>query len=315
MIRSEQHFIDIIDSIFPGSHSHMLVGRGDDCAVLACPPKLCVSSDLFLQNIHFRLSYFSPADIGYKALAVNLSDLAAHGATPLGFNLNITWPEHLQSDFCVAMLKGMAELASQYELGLTGGDISFGQHLGLCITIWGAGPERNLLRGKCRPGDILFVAGDTGLARCGLALLEGNSPLIKDYPISISRHLRPLPLIMEGQILADISIVRGLMDLSDGLARDLPRFLAPDTGIDIDPDFMVHEEVQKYCYETNNDPHIFSLLGGEDYALLGGCPAEQWPLVRSRLASAWKLGRVVPEIGIFIRGRRVSIKGFDHFER
>jgi len=116
MLRSEDHFLEIVDSLFPNTHPQMAVGRGDDCAVIECPGRLCVSSDLFLEDVHFRTRYFSPEDIGYKALASNLSDLAANGADPLGFNLCLIWPEYLDQEYCRRMLGSMAELAGESEV-------------------------------------------------------------------------------------------------------------------------------------------------------------------------------------------------------
>jgi thiamine-monophosphate kinase len=315
MFKSEEHFLDIINEVFPNTHPHMLVGRGDDCAVLACPSKMCVSSDLFLEDVHFRLRYFSPEDVGYKALAVNLSDLAAHGAKPLGFNLNLIWPSYLDVGFCRSMLEGMAELAGQFDLALTGGDLSFGSSLGLGVTIWGQSPEKILLRGKCLPGEILFLVGQVGLARCGLSILEKDFLGTHKYPRATSSHLRPVPLVPAGQFLARHEVVKGLMDVSDGLVRDLSRFLAPGTGVEISRPFSVHQEVVRYCASIRTDPVIFSLLGGEDYSLLGGCAQDDWPVIQSGLSSAWKLGRVISGQGIFLDGQRLNLKGFDHFEK
>ncbi len=314
-LRSEEHFLEIVNDTFPNIHRHMLVGRGDDCAVLSCPEKLCLSSDLFLENVHFRLSYFRPQDVGYKALAVNLSDLAANGAIPLGFNLNLIWPAYLDEGFCRAMLKDMAGLAAMHDLALTGGDLSFGSFLGLGITIWGSSPDGHLLRGKCRPGDILFVAGQLGLARCGLELLERASPDADNYPLSINAHLRPVPLVREAAALSSSGKTMGLMDVSDGLSRDLPRFLAQGTGVEIDASLPVHPEVKSYCASLQEDPLFFTLLGGEDYALLGGCLDGDWPIIKAGLDSAWIVGRVVEKEGIFINGKRINLKGFDHFEK
>jgi thiamine-monophosphate kinase len=304
MLKSEEHFLEIINEVFPNTHPHMLVGRGDDCAVLVCPSKMCMSSDLFLENVHFRLRYFSPEDIGYKALAVNLSDLAAHGAKPLGFNLNLIWPSYLDAGFCRSMLEGMAELAGQFDLALTGGDLSFGSSLGLGVTIWGQSPEKILLRGKCQPGDILFLVGQIGLARCGLSILEKDFPVSQKYPTATSAQLRPVPLVREGQVLARQEEVIGLMDVSDGVIRDLSRFLAPGTGAEISRPFSVHQEVVRCCESMGTDPVIFSLLGGDD-----------WPVIQSSLGSACKLGRVISGQGIFLDGQKLSLKGFDHFEK
>ncbi|MFP4397699.1 MAG: thiamine-phosphate kinase [Desulfonatronovibrio sp.] len=315
MLKSEDHFLEIVNSIFPKVHEHMQVGRGDDCAVLKCPERMCVTSDLFLEDVHFRLSYFSPEDVGHKALAVNLSDLAAHGADPLGFNLNLIWPGYLDEVFCRRMLKGMAGLAEQFDLALTGGDLSFGNCLGMAITIWGRGPQKDLLRGRCLPGDVLFVVGELGLSRCGLLVLEENQGQAHKYPLSLRSHLRPYPLVQEGRILAKQGVIKGLMDVSDGLARDLPRFLAPGTGADIDLTVALNPEVAAFCRAMDLDPVVFSLLGGEDYALLGGCRADDWTRVQEDLSWAWQLGKVVQGEGIYLQGQKVLLKGFDHFEK
>jgi thiamine-monophosphate kinase len=315
MLKSEEHFLQIINDVFPGRHPHLLVGRGDDCAVLSCPEKMCLSSDLFLEDVHFRLSYFSPEDVGYKALAVNLSDLAAHGAKPLGFNLNLTWPSYLGAEFCRKMLEGMARPAGEFDLALVGGDLSFGPGLSLGVTIWGESPDRFLLRGQCRPGDILFIAGQVGLARCGLMILEKDITESYKYPFATDCHLRPVPLVQEGRILAGTGLVKGLMDVSDGLARDLPRFLPPGAGAEITLPFSVNPEVEDYCRALSIDPVRFSVLGGEDYALLGGCARDDWPLVRELLPSAWKLGVVTAREGIYAGEDRLDLKGFDHFEK
>lgn len=315
MLKSEEHFLKIINEVFPNAHPHMLVGRGDDCAVLNCPERMCLTSDLFLEDIHFRLRYFSPEDVGHKALAVNLSDLAANGAGPLGFNFNLIWPEYLDESFCRRMLQGMARLADQFDLALTGGDLSFGNCLGMAITIWGSSPEKDLLRAKCLPGDVIFIVGEIGLSRCGLMLLEENESEADRYPLSTAGHLRPQPLVNEGRMLAEQGLVKGLMDVSDGLARDLSRFLAPGTGINIDPPLALNPEVTACCRAMDVDPVVFSILGGEDYVLLGGCAADDWLRVQAALPSAWKLGRVVDKEGIYIEGQKTCLKGFDHFDK
>lgn len=313
MIKSEDHFLEIVDAVFPNVHEHMLVGRGDDCAVLQCPEKVCLTSDLFVENVHFRLSYFSPADVGYKALAVNLSDLAANGARPLGFNLNLIWPSGLDSVFCRQMLEGMAGLAKDYDLALSGGDLSFGPCLALCVTIWGESPARNLLRRASSSGDVLFAAGEVGMARCGLMVLE-KEPDPGRYPDCVARHLRPRPLVKQGLALAGTQKVKGLMDVSDGLARDLPRFLGPGAGIELEGSLPVHEEVADYCTRTGQDPVHFCLLGGEDYALLGACAPRDWALLQRAFPGLWKLGIAGSTPGIIYQGTRLDLKGFDHFQ-
>jgi thiamine-monophosphate kinase len=146
-------------------------------------------------------------------------------------------------------------------------------------------------------------------------LVEDDSRDILRYPVSTASHLRPVPLVPEGRILASEKRVRGLMDVSDGLVRDLSRFLASGTGVEISRSFSVHQEVVLYCASIRTDPIIFSLLGGEDYSLLGGCSQDDWPVIQSSLAKVWKLGRVISGQGIFLDGHKLSLKGFDHFEK
>ncbi|WP_291323601.1 thiamine-phosphate kinase [Desulfonatronospira sp.] len=315
MLKSEDHFLEIVNSLFPREHPHMVVGRGDDCAVLKCPASLCMSSDLFLEDVHFRTRYFTPEDIGHKALAVNLSDLAAGGARPLGFNLNLIWPVYLDEEFCRSMLSSMAELGAKFKLALTGGDLSFGKSLGLAVCIWGKSPARQMLRGKAEPGDVLFVVGKAGLAACGLSLLEENDPGLDRYPECVAQHLRPRPLVREGQVLAGIEEVKGLMDVSDGLARDLPRFCRRGTGVEICSDFRVHPEVASFCRDRGLDPLATALKGGEDYALLGACTRKGWDTVKKKVMDCRRLGTVTDKPGIFLQDRELGLKGFDHFEK
>ena len=135
---SEQDFLACIDRYFSPVHSNLEVGRGHDCALLRTPDNLLLSTDLFLQDSHFRRSYFSQADIGYKALAVNLSDIAGMGGKPLGFSLALIAPPDCSSEDWDALFAAMAELAATWDVPLAGGDLSKSDKLGLSITIWEA---------------------------------------------------------------------------------------------------------------------------------------------------------------------------------
>lgn len=316
-LTSEDAYLALIDRFFPAQHQDVLLGRGDDCAVLRCPSSLCLSTDLFLENVHFRRSYFAPEDIGYKALAVNLSDIAAMGAEPLGFALNLMIPDSLEDAFWIGFFQGMAVLADAHGLYLAGGDLSRSDCLGVAVTIWGAQVEggRLLRRGQGRPGDILFVVGELGLARTGLALLEKNPDQAANFPAAVQAHLRPIPRLQEGRTLAMMPLVRGLMDVSDGLIRDLPRFLGPGLGcrLNVGPDAL-HPEVLRFAAKQNKDPLIWALQGGEDYALLGASAPDQWPAMQRMWPQACHLGVILNDYGLFLRDNVMQCKGFDHFQ-
>ena len=251
---SEDHILARIASHFPNEGPDVLLGRGDDCAVLGVSGPLCVSTDLFMEDVHFRRSYFTPEDIGWKALAVNLSDLAADGARPMGFTVGLSLPPDADMALVDGLCAGMAELAAQASVPLVGGDLSRADKLHLCLTVFGQA-EKTLLRGEAQPGDVIFLIGRTGLARAGLLLLEERGrAALNEWPIPCEAHLRPAPRLKEGMRLSRLAADwgrekgdptcgrLGLMDLSDGLARDLPRLVGPGMGADIDMP-MPHTEI------------------------------------------------------------------------
>jgi thiamine-monophosphate kinase len=312
-LASEEGFLQFIDRFFPRESSHLLVGRGDDCAVIACREDLCLTSDLFLEDVHFRRSYFSAADIGYKALAVNISDIAAMGAKPHGFTLNLMIPEGLTESFWSDFFHGMSRLATEHGLVLAGGDLSRSSLLGIDVAMWGQSRGRYLQRQRCQPGDLLFLIGEIGLARAGLSVLEGGADP-EAFPQAVSAHLRPSLHCGPAEALGRNDRVKGLMDVSDGLARDLPRFLGVGRGasLSFEPG-TVHEEVSRFCRERGFSSQEFAFLGGEDYALLGAAPKEAWKEVLAAAPGARRIGMVTEEPGILLSGRPVSEQGFDHF--
>ena len=325
---SEDHVLSRIASYFPDGGADVLLGRGDDCAVLGITGPLCVSTDLFMEDVHFRRSYFTPEDIGWKALAVNLSDLAANGARPVGFTVGLALPPDADMALVDGLCAGMADLATQASVPLVGGDLSRADKLHLCLTVFGQA-EKTLLRAEARPGDVIFIIGRAGLARAGLALLEEQGrAAIETFPLLCDAHLRPMPRLKEGMRLSrlaadwgrekqDPSCGRlGLMDLSDGLARDLPRLVGPGMGAEIDP-IMPHPEILRFLRERGEaDPseaghrHVF--LGGEDYALIGTCSPELAVHVMVTNAETTMLGKVTGDGTIRVGGTAVS-GGFDHF--
>jgi len=317
-LRSEEDFLALIDACFPTAHPDLAIPRGDDCALIRTPGDLLISTDLFLEHMHFRRSYFSAGDIGHKALAVNISDIAAMGGKPHSFSLSLAAPPGLSRSFFAEMFAAMAELAGQHGVFLSGGDLSRGKTLGLCITILGlpAPGGQVLLRGRCRPGDVLLVLGKPGLARAGLLALEADPRAARrDYPAAVAAHLRPQARVDEGLKLASLPGVRGAMDVSDGLARDLPRFLGPGLGACLAlPPHFVHPEVAAFCAARGlGSPDHFALLGGEDYALLAAVDPAHAPAVLTALPRALPFGQVTAKPGLVLSGQPLDLAGFDHF--
>jgi thiamine-monophosphate kinase len=300
-----------LDRFFPKQGPGVLLGRGDDAAVLSAEQPLCVSTDLFVEDVHFRQKYFSPADIGHKSLAVNLSDLAAMGAKPTAFTLCLTIACPRPLRWWEELFQGMAECAEKYGVILAGGDLSQGPCLCLAATVWGP-CQRPLIRGRAQARDLIFVCGSIGLARAGLMLLEAGRQ-DHAWPRLVQAHLRPTPLVDQGRILADINRRLSLMDISDGLVRDLPRLLGPGLGAeltltpaDLDPDLV------NFCRTENIDPVVHALMGGEDYGLVGTIEPEGLEKLESRL-DVQIIGRVKTGPGLVVNNSPANLRGFDHF--
>ena len=325
---SENAILDCMDRHFAVSHPSLLLARGDDCAVLRPSGPLCLSTDLFLEDVHFRRSYFIPQEIGHKALAVNASDLAACGAKPLAFTLSLGLPPDLGLDALEGLFAGMSALAERLQMGLAGGDLSRADKLCISITAWGEGGGRSgegrswLSREGVRPGAALFLVGNLGLARAGLELLEAEGrKALEEWPVACAAHLAPQPQVEAGRILSllgEKEAPPALMDLSDGLARDLPRLLGlPRSGLGAElliPEAMLHRELVRYAQARGRHPAHEAYLGGEDYALLGACAPRMLSVLHTALPELWEIGAVTAGSGIRLNGALVKEDlGFDHF--
>jgi thiamine-monophosphate kinase len=289
-----------------------------------------VTTDIFAEEAHFRRRYFSAFDIGWKSLAVNISDVGSSGAKPSGFSIGLTLTGKEDSAWLEGFCEGMKALTDRFDLAISGGDLARSSLLNVCVTAWGELSEalpRGLRRGVVQEGDVIFLVGNVGLARLGLTALEAADDVeacTERWPAACAQHLRPMPLAFEGMALGRFAVEHGLqdrlglMDVSDGLARDLPRLLdsrKSGLGADIVLD-AVHPEVRGYCAEKGLDAAQFAFDGGEDYALAGTCPAEAWPALEALLAGfavpSFRLGTVRPG-PVTLNGAAPASAGFDHF--
>jgi len=343
ILDSEFAFIARLERHFPRSHPALLKGRGDDCALLAWPERTLISTDLFIEDVHFRRSYFTPEQIGHKALAVNLSDIAGMGGAPLGFCLGLMLPgigrdasSSVDADFWDRLMAGMATLAGRWNVPLVGGDCSRAPCLGLSITVWGES-VRPVYRGQCSPGDVLFACGPArypglpvGLARAGfLALEELGAAACDRFPAATAAHLQPEPMLDPAPALASHSGVNSLMDLSDGLATDLPRLLGAETAphegrratpgaaLELDPHGL-HPELLELCLQQGRDPVREAVLGGEDYCLIGACSEQAARELAAGLPGFARIGSVTAMPDLTCNGHDLADfagPGFDHFRK
>lgn len=297
-------------------------GIGDDCALLTVAEKqtLAISTDTLVSGIHF-LPDIDPRDLGYKALAVNLSDLAAMGADPAWLTLAITLPE-VDESWLEAFSDSLFEQLDYYDMQLIGGDTTRGP-LSMTLGIHGLVPAgRALKRSGARPGDWIYVTGTPGDSAAGLAILQDRL-VVKDSAQAAylkQRHLRPTPRILHGQALRDLA--SSAIDLSDGLISDLGHILkASGCGARIDLDAMPYSPALK----TNVSAELalqWALSGGEDYELCFTVPE----LNRGALDVAVGnlgipftcIGQVAPDsegLQFLQNGKPITLdlKGYDHF--
>ena len=287
----------------------VLLGVGDDCALLEVPPGqvLAVSLDTLVEGVHFRRGV-DPESLGHKALAVNLSDLAAMGAEPAWATLGLTLPTPDEA-WLAGFSRGFCRLASGHRLQLVGGDVTRGP-LSCTVEVHGfVPPGLALRRDAARPGDTVYVSGTLGDA--GLALLDAGAG-----PEAIRRLDRPEPRVAEG--LALRGVARCAIDLSDGLAADLGHVceasgVAATVHLDRLP---LSPAVADHVARTGD--WTLPLASGDDYELCVTAPAAQRATLAERLPSLTPIGEVSEGRGVrFLRAGGGVLeplrKGYDHF--
>ncbi|MBN3115311.1 thiamine-phosphate kinase [Pectobacterium brasiliense] len=298
------------------------LGIGDDCALLTVADKqmLAVSTDTLVSGVHF-LPDIDPADLGYKSLAVNLSDLAAMGADPAWLSLAITLPKS-NSQWLSAYSDSLFELLDYYGMQLVGGDTTRGP-LSLTLTIHGLVPAgRALTRRGARIGDWIYVTGSLGDSAAGLAILQ-NTLHVEDEQARqglILRHLRPQPRILQGQALRDLA--SSAIDLSDGLISDLQHILkASECGARINLESIPQSDWLRGC--VNEEQALrWALSGGEDYELCFTVPEINRGALELALGHLGADYTCIGQIGPSSEGLRffrdnkateLNWKGYDHF--
>ncbi len=288
------------------------VGSGDDAAVTIPGGATATSVDAAVDGVHFRRGQASPRQIGAKALATALSDLAAMGAEPGEAYVVLGVPTDLDEDGCLELLDGLAEVAAETGTTLAGGDVTRAPALTLALTVVGHAPEADQFVGRAggSPGDVLVLTGEVGGAAAGLFLLEhpGSDSLGADRRAAlIARQLDPRPRLELGQALAAAGAT-AMIDLSDGLAGDAAHLaLASGTGARIAAGALpIAAGVAEVAAAAGRDPLELAASGGEDYELLAALPAGR---LDAALAAAGKVekARLTP-IGELVAGEGVEIR-------
>ena len=319
---------DLIARYFTRAPQHAVLGVGDDCALInpSANMQLAISSDMLVEGRHF-FSDVSPYALGHKALAVNLSDLAACGATPVAFTLALALPS-IDEAWLLAFSSGLWALADAHGCELIGGDTTQGP-LNICITVFGEVPRgRALLRCGARVGDDIYVSGTLGDARMALDALQGQIELPPDLLAQARLRLeQPSPRVALGTALRGIAT--SAIDISDGLAGDLGHILkASGVGAQVDVDVTMNLIAARAHIHWSNalfEPQkqlqmVFS--GGDDYELAFTAPPAASGAVQAAAASSQtrvtRIGVIDNQPGLRLVDAQgqcipVSFTSFDHF--
>lgn len=290
---------------------YVLVGIGDDAAVIKTTKGLQVlTTDCLVEGDHFRKEWFTPNQIGMKAIEINVSDVAAMGAVPRFALISLGLPKDLEVDFVEEMYQGMWKTCSKYNIEIIGGNMTHSQQIFISVTLTGDVDKKNLcLRSSAKPDDYIFVSGHLGNARAGLRLFQEN---IKGFENVNKFYLKPKAQLKIALKLAPY--VNSMIDISDGLASDIKHICEQSRcGAIIYKDKIpIKNEVRQIAKTLGEDEYNYALFGGEDFQLV-------YTVSKNNLnkVDGFLIGEITKDKKIKLVSNTgenlIKEKGYDHF--
>lgn len=327
----EIHLVELLQSLARQSDDALKIGIGDDCAVIRRTDGKVwlLTTDCLVEGIHFRLGLTSLEDLGAKAVAVNVSDIASMGGVPRFGLVTLGLTRTTPVADVEALYKGIRRSCQHYGVSLVGGDTTRASQMILSVVMLGEQEEGSVVsRSGASPGDLIYVTGTLGDSVLGLALLgEGERPerASSDVRWLLQRHLVPQPRARLGRRIAEAGLASAMIDVSDGLATDLRRLCtASRVGARIELGRLPRSSPLKAVAPLRGlDPLEVALRGGEDYELLFTVPEDKYTDLATELPRSGplitRIGTVTPaEDGLVAlepdgRLRPLSEEGYDHF--
>jgi len=321
-------FIDHFSPAFIKNLKKGVHGIGDDCAVLPLDEHkvTLITTDMLIEDSHFLRNRIPPVDLGYKSLAVNLSDIAGMGGMPRYAFLSLGIPGDIEVEWMDLFFSGLYDLCKETNVQLLGGDTTrSGKHLVINIGIIGEALKKHVkYRSTAKTGDVVCVTGELGDSGAGLRLILENQVTGEKEKMLIDRHNRPRAHLQEGVWLGKHDHVHAMMDVSDGIDSDLERIMEKSScGIRVDLKRLpCSGALQDVCELKNWDMYEIAATGGEDYCLVCSVDPEIYPSINRAFRE--KFGRELFRIGEIIPGDKLvyfagkeqvtlTKHGFDHF--
>ncbi|HEY0393716.1 MAG TPA: thiamine-phosphate kinase [Candidatus Elarobacter sp.] len=304
--------------------NRVLLGIGDDAA--AWQPsrsnRSVITTDALVEDVHFTRASMSAADVGWRALASNLSDIAAMGARPVLATVALAFPRDTDPAWVLACYDGIAALAARSRCAIAGGDLASASCIVVSITVVGEVRPSNLkTRSAARAGDVVAVTGPLGASRAGLRVAVDRPELAGDarFANALAAFRRPEPRLREGRWLGASRHVRAMMDISDGLSTDLARLCAASGAGATIENVPVHPAARAVAEATGDDADSWALGGGEDFELLATIDKRAYAHLAARFHAHFgrellAVGRITDDAGLrFADGDRIVPSGWDHF--
>jgi thiamine-monophosphate kinase len=303
----------------PGG-DEVLIGIGDDAACWRARGLQLATTDTLIEGIHFDLRHITWRELGWKSIAVNLSDIAAMGGRPRYALVTLGLPGDIEVDNIIELYKGMAKLARKFDVQIVGGDMVGAPIVAVTIALIGEIKDESKLlrRSAAKPGDMIAVTGHLGASAAGLVMMQRKLSIDKKTAATLRKaHCKPNPRIEEGQTLAQHG-VKAAMDISDGLVIDLEKIcLASKASARIySASLPIHPSVKR---AFGGESIVFALSGGEDYELLFTAPQKVVASVKKSLnCPVTVIGEIVAGKGVKVfdeNGKKLTLKdiGWDHF--